>query len=215
MSSRPTCWKSTYSGMTIAIGGRIRCEISQNAMSSLASVRRERRATAWASNANTAAARDDRELPRDATQQRPVGARHAHGPERDQPDPRPIGEADEGVRRRRAQDEREEGAREADDDGVHVRPQRVVPEIEEDVAPGRERRLEVDERQVERAAIHVDGQLERRHRQPVQREEDDEGPADHQDVRDDLRCGRDVEWRTAAQWVGHQIGRNRRRHQAT
>ena len=54
MSSRPICWNRTYSGITTAIGGRIRCEISQNAMSSLARVRRNRRPMAWASNANTA-----------------------------------------------------------------------------------------------------------------------------------------------------------------
>ena len=33
LSSRSTCWNRTYSGIATAIGGRIRCEISQKAMS--------------------------------------------------------------------------------------------------------------------------------------------------------------------------------------
>ena len=155
-------------------------------MSSLASVRREAPRDGLRQQREHRDPRRDRELPRDAAQQRPVGARHAHGAQRDEPDPRPVGEADQRVRGRRPEDEREEGAGQPDDDGVHVRPQRVVAELEEDVVPGRQRRLEVDERQVERTSVDVDRQLERRDGQPVQREQDDERPADQQDVRDEL-----------------------------
>ena len=56
LSSRPTCWNSTYSGIATAIGGRIRCEISQNAMSLLARAQVDRRPIVWARIANTAAA---------------------------------------------------------------------------------------------------------------------------------------------------------------
>ena len=48
LSSRPTCWNRTYSGTATAIGGRIRCEISQNAMSLLPKARVNRRPMVWA-----------------------------------------------------------------------------------------------------------------------------------------------------------------------
>ena len=48
LSSRPTCWNRTYSGTATAIGGRIRCEMSQNAMSLLPIARTNRRPIVWA-----------------------------------------------------------------------------------------------------------------------------------------------------------------------
>ena len=66
---------------------------------------------------------------------------------------------------------------EPDDHRVDVRPERVVAELDEDVAPGVEGRLEVDERDVERALVDLVRRLERGHDQPVDREQDDERPA--------------------------------------
>ena len=69
------------------------------------------------------------------------------------------------------------------DHRVEVGPQRVVASmVDEEVLPGIQRRLEVDARQVERAVIDVDRQLERGDREPVEREQHDEGPEAEQDV---------------------------------
>ena len=65
---------------------------------------------------------------------------------------------------------------ERDDDRVEVGPERVAAEIDEDVAPGMERRLEVDEGQVERAVVDLDRQLERGDQHPVERQQHDERP---------------------------------------
>jgi hypothetical protein len=54
LSSSPTCWNRTYIGMATAIGGRMRWEISQKAMSLFARAQRKRRPMAWARMANTA-----------------------------------------------------------------------------------------------------------------------------------------------------------------
>ncbi len=48
LSSRWSCWNRTYSGIAIAIGGRIRCEISQKATSLLPKARLKRRPIDWA-----------------------------------------------------------------------------------------------------------------------------------------------------------------------
>ena len=71
-------------------------------------------------------------------------------------------------------------ARQPDDHGVHVRPERVVAELDQDVVPGVEGRLEVDERDVERALVDLVRRLERGDEQPVDREQDDERPAEQQ-----------------------------------
>src|SRR5258705_5792885 len=56
LSSKPACWNRTYSGIATAIGGRIRWEMSQNAMSLLASEWVNRRPIVWARIAKTAIA---------------------------------------------------------------------------------------------------------------------------------------------------------------
>ena len=141
--------------MTTAIGGRIRCEISQNAMSLLPSARLNRRPMVWARMHEDAERRGG---------ERPSGApsavatnseRHAADEQADDPEPRPVREADQRVGRERPEDERDERAREADDDRVDVRPKRVVAELDQDVAPGVEGRLEVDERDVERTLVDL------------------------------------------------------------
>ena len=76
------------------------------------------------------------------------------------PSARPVLEAHQriGGAARRASSARTE-LRERHDHRVDVGPQRVVPQVDEDVVPGVERRLEVDERHVERAAVTWIGSL--------------------------------------------------------
>ena len=80
-------------------------------------------------------------------------------------------------------------AREPDDDRVDVRPERVVAELDEDVVPCVERRLEVDERHVERALVDLVRRLERGDDQPVDREQDDQRPADSRQNAPNLASG--------------------------
>ena len=93
------------------MGGRIRCEMSQNAMSLLPNARVNRRPMVW---------REDHE---DATAE--AAARIGGAPsavatnanatdpieQPDDPDPRSVGEPDERIRGGRAQDQRDDGAR--------------------------------------------------------------------------------------------------------
>ena len=79
-------------------------------------------------------------------------ARITHSDEaQDGADARPVGEADQGVGGHGADGERDGRAAQGHDHRVAVGPQRVAEHGAEQVLPGVERRLEVDERQVERA----------------------------------------------------------------
>ena len=86
-------------------------------------------------------------------------------------------EAHQRIRRGRAERQRDDGARQADDDRVDVRADSVVAKVHEDVAPVLEGRLEVDEREEDRPGVDLDGQLQRGDREPVDREQHHEAPA--------------------------------------
>src|SRR6185436_9018302 len=90
-----------------------------------------------------------------------------------------------------------------------------VPEVDEDVVPGVERRLEVDERDVERPFVDLVGRLERRDEQPVDREQDDDRPADQQYEGEDLRRRRQVRRGELAERVLHTTSVTRRRTKLT
>src|SRR5206468_4189384 len=99
------------------------------------------------------------DLPWRAKANRDRGEEHAAREEADQPDPRPVMEAHQRIRRGRAERQRDDGARQADDDRVDVRADSVVAKVHEDVAPVLEGRLEVDEREEDRPGVDLDGQL--------------------------------------------------------
>ena len=128
----------------------MRCEISQNAMSLLPRLRGNRRPMVWAEDED----RDSRQATAIGTGAPSATATKASAiapdEQPDQPELGPIREPHERVGGERAQEQRDRGAGEADDDGVDVRAQGVVAQLDQDVAPGVERRLEVDEREVER-----------------------------------------------------------------
>ena len=143
------------------------------------------------------------------------GERDRPDADADQPDLRPVGESDEGVGGERAHDQRDHRAGQADDDGVDVRPKRVVAELDEDVAPGVEGRLEVDEGDVERALVDVSGRLERGHDEPIDREQDDDRPAEQQQERPELGRRGEVGRRLAPERVAHTTSVTRRRTRLT
>ena len=83
-------------------------------------------------------------------------------------------DAHQRVGRKRADDEREHRARERHYDRVEIGAERVV--LQQHEVPRVERRLEIDERNVERPAVDLDLDLERGHEHPVEGKEDDERP---------------------------------------
>ena len=157
--------------------------------------------------------RDHGDRPRDAAEDRRVRTDHRHPGQDDERHTRPVVEAHQGVGGARAKRGADHGAAERDDDAVHVRPERVVAEVEQDVLPGIQRRLEIDERDVVRTLVDLDRQLQRRDREPVQREQHDDRPTDQERVGEHLRAGRQVERRTAPQRVAHQTCSTQRRVQ--
>ena len=158
-------------------------------MSLLPSARVNRRPMVWARMTKTPSAATRRRPERRAERGRDQQERQAADEQPDDPEPWPVREADQRVGGERAQDERDERAREPDDDRVDVRPKRVVAELDEDVAPGVEGRLEVDERDVERALVDLVRRLERGHDEPVDRQQDDERPAAQQQNAANLATG--------------------------
>ena len=139
------------------------------------------------------------------------GERDRPDADADQPDLRPVGESDKGIGGERAHDQRDQRAGQADDHGVDVGPERVVAELHEDVAPRVERRLEVDERNVERALVDVGGRLERGHDEPIDREQDDGGPAEQEQEGRELGRRGKVGRRLAPERVAHTSSVTRRR----
>ena len=95
--------------MTTAIGGRIRCEISQNAMSLLPERPPEPPADRLAED------QEDREAPmrapRATAAPKAVATKHEHDAADEQPDdadPRPVAEADQRVGRGRTEEQRDD-----------------------------------------------------------------------------------------------------------
>jgi hypothetical protein len=83
-------------------------------------------------------------------------------------------DADQRIGGERADEQGEDRAAERDDDRVDVGAERVV--LEQHEAPRRGLRLEVDERQVERAVGDVALVLERGDQHPVEGHQDDQRP---------------------------------------
>ena len=120
--------------------------MTQKARSRLDRVRRNRRPTVAARTAKVAPAATTAAaggMPTDG----PAASHQTAGEQRDHCDAW-SGEADERVGRR-PERQGQRRAAEGDHHGVDVRPQGVAPEVHEDVAPGVQGRLEVDERQVD------------------------------------------------------------------
>ena len=113
------------------------------------------------------------------------GEQHAQHEEEDRPEPRAVGDPHQRVGRHAADRERDHRARGGGDHGVGVGADRVGQHVAEEVAPSVQRGLEVDPGEVERPAVDVDRQLHRGDGEPVEREQDDEGPQAEEDVGDD------------------------------
>ena len=112
------------------------------------------------------------------------GQDQAEDEAQDGADARAVGEADQGIGGHGADGERDGRAEQRHDHRVAIGAQRVAEHGAEQVLPGVERRLEVNERQVEWALVDVERQLERGDREPVEREQDDEGPKPQEEVGD-------------------------------
>ncbi len=141
------------------MGGRMRCEMSQKAMSLLPSERCEAAADGLGEDGEHGQRRHHGHQPGHAQGDGDEQAGHAADEQADDAQARPVTEAHQCVGRGRAQQHRHGGAGESDDDRVDVRPEGLRCLGHEHVLPGIEGRLEVDEGDVERTATHCVGVL--------------------------------------------------------
>ena len=187
----------------MATGARMRCEMSQNATSELPQAAPRPPAHDRRQQHQDRQPGDDREDGRHAQPRRDERADDHADAEHDHAHPRPVAEPDQAIRRERADAHREDGADGRHDHRVVVGTGRVVAQGDQHVVPVVEGRLEVDARDVERPLRDLGGRLERRDGQPVQREQDHDGPRDERDVAQDLGPRRQVERRALGEEPAH------------
>jgi hypothetical protein len=107
--------------------------------------------------------------------------RHRQDEQTDVAEPRPVGHAREPVARHAPERQRDHRARERHDHRVQIGPEGVGAEIDEDVLPGVQRRLEIDPHQIERPIVNLDWELEGGDEHPIEGEQHHERPeAQHQ-----------------------------------
>jgi hypothetical protein len=166
----PSRWKRCKSGSRMATGGSIRCEIIQKAMSALPScgpaARRKAVARARTNAPNAPATANGHGSPSwdtDASENR------ASEKDDDAGQSDAIGEATQPVGRCGTEEQGEDGTGSSDDNRIEIRAKRIVAEIDQDVVPGMQRRLEVNERQIGWSFVDMNWKLEGGDGQPVER----------------------------------------------